>query len=365
LSTVETHVNTTTANNQFEPDTASNAAGRSVVVWTHRFSSSDTDIKAQMFDANGRKVGSEITVASTGRNEANPAVSMDTSGNFVVVWQVETGVLNNNIMAQCFSSSGIKRGSVITVASESKNEYDPDVACAGNGDFVVSYTLNFSTGDLDVKAKHFSSSGALQSSISAGTTSVDDERSSTVARTPDGRFVIAYVINSGIILKRYSSTGNQLSTHTIVSGTSSADKPAVSMDDAGNSVIVWHQRIGSDKDIKARVVSSTGAMQSTSTIANTFMDEFEPDVAFRRSGGIYVVTYTSGDTNGTSSTWRVRGAEVTSSTGMVRSRFWTASATSRAAVSFGNGNSYSLSFESRLSRSDDPLFGVYRQTGAV
>ena len=365
LSTVETHVNTTTANNQFEPDTASNASGRSVVVWTHRFSATDTDIKAQIFDANGNKVGSEITVANSGRNESDSAVSMDSFGDFVVVWEDTVSSLNHNIMAQRFNSSGAKRGSAITVASESKDEFDPSIASASNGDFVVSYTLNFSTGDLDVKAKRYSDSGALQSSISVGTTSADDERSSSVARTPDGRFAIAFVGNNGITLKLYGTTGNLVNTRTIVSGTSSADKPSVSMDNSGNTVVAWQQLVGSDTDIKARVVSSTGVMQGTSTIANSLDNEFAPDVAFRRTGGIYVVTYTRGAKDASSSTWQVRGSEITSATGATRSSFSVASGTSGSAVAFGSGNAYSLSYETRLSRSNDPGFGIFRRRGSV
>lgn len=364
LTTVETHVNTTTANNQSSPDTASSASGLSVVVWTHRFSNTDTDIKAQRFDANGNKAGSEITIANTGRNERDPAVSMDSTGGFVIVWVVETSVLNGDVLAQRFTSTGAKRGRLISVANETKDETAPSIASASNGDFIVSYTLNFSVGDLDVKAKRFSDSGALQSTISVGTSSGDDERESTVARTPDGRFAIAYTVNNGIMLKRYAATGSLVNTLTIVTGRDN-DHPSVSMDDSGNSVVAWEALVAGDNDIKVRVVSSAGVMQGTSTIANSTDNEFEPDVAFRRSGGIYVVTYTRGAKNAASTTWQVRGAEVTSSTGSVRTSFSAATSTSSSSVSFGSGNSYSLSYETRLSRVNDPAFGIFRRRGSV
>ena len=59
--------------------------GSSVVVWTEAKSSTDTDVKAQRYDALGHKVGGEVVVA-TGRNpQHNPSVAMDGSGGFVVV----------------------------------------------------------------------------------------------------------------------------------------------------------------------------------------------------------------------------------------------------------------------------------------
>lgn len=151
-----------------------------------------------------------------------------------------------------------------------------------------------------------------------------------------------------------------------MSGVSSADKPSVSIDDSGNSVVAWQQTVGSTSTIKARVVSSSGAMQSTTAIASSsLVNVFEPDVAFRRSGGVYVVTYTAGARNVASTKWQVGGVEVNAATGAFQSTFSVATSTSGSAVSFGNGNSYSLSYQTRSSRLDDPAFGIYRRRGTV
>src|SRR5262249_16288526 len=71
----EIHVNTRTINNQSQAATASSLNGRSVVVWTDCFSSTDRDIRAQIFDSAGRRVGREIIVAFSTRNEYDPAVA--------------------------------------------------------------------------------------------------------------------------------------------------------------------------------------------------------------------------------------------------------------------------------------------------
>src|SRR3954451_21875349 len=63
---VESLVNTTTRNAQFESDNASSANGTSVVVWTASFSNTDRDIRAQVYNANGSPRGPEIAVSRNG-----------------------------------------------------------------------------------------------------------------------------------------------------------------------------------------------------------------------------------------------------------------------------------------------------------
>src|SRR4051794_10506572 len=86
LSSTQLLVNTTKLHPQNQPAVASSSIGRSVVVWTDNKSSIDKDIKAQVYDSTGHKVGREITITGTRNNEYNPTVAMDARGNFVVVW---------------------------------------------------------------------------------------------------------------------------------------------------------------------------------------------------------------------------------------------------------------------------------------
>src|SRR5207248_3757344 len=86
ITTTPTLVNTNKVGAQTQAATAVSSNGSSVVVWTEAKSSTDSDVKAQRYDALGHKVGGEIVVA-TGRNpQHNLSVAMDGSGSFVVVW---------------------------------------------------------------------------------------------------------------------------------------------------------------------------------------------------------------------------------------------------------------------------------------
>ena len=121
-------VNTTTRNNQFDADNASSVNGSSVVVWTDQFSVTDHDIRAQLFNAAGAKVGPEIVVSFSSLDENSPAVAMDSHGNFVVSWtQIQPGG-DTNVVAQRFSSAGSRQGALIPVGAGTFREHDSDVA---------------------------------------------------------------------------------------------------------------------------------------------------------------------------------------------------------------------------------------------
>src|SRR5262245_39309153 len=70
-------VNTLTQNAQFESDNASSSNGMSVVVWTTTFSSTDHDIKGQLYNSSGQPVGFELIINEDRFNERNPSVAMD------------------------------------------------------------------------------------------------------------------------------------------------------------------------------------------------------------------------------------------------------------------------------------------------
>src|SRR5262245_10482157 len=98
-------INTKTDQAQYEPATASSAGGRSVVVWTDQWSGSDTDIRAQVFK-DGVKWGGEILVAWTSKPEHSPAVAMDSSGNFTVVWVEDYSPTDKDIKGAHFTADG-------------------------------------------------------------------------------------------------------------------------------------------------------------------------------------------------------------------------------------------------------------------
>src|SRR5262249_4572906 len=147
------------------------------------------------------------------------------NGNFVVAWEYFYAASgNSDIMARYYSASGVDLSGVLTVAGTPKAEFNPDAA-ASSGSVVVSYTLDYSSTDQDVRAHRFTVSGSTftdAGDFGVATSGLDDETSSSVAMAPDGSFAIAYqstfngkAADHDILISRFSPTGGVLASATI------------------------------------------------------------------------------------------------------------------------------------------------------
>jgi hypothetical protein len=299
------HINTKVSLAQDAPEVASQpvANGRSVVVWRDQYNTTgDTDIRAQVYDGFGNKVGGEILVTASSRPENEPAVAMDAQGNFVVTWSERVNSTNSNIKAQRYFANGARNGTTIQVATSTLDEYDPSVAMDQSGNFVISYTAANST-NSDILARRYASNGALLGAFPVANSSATESRSS-VARSPDGRFSIAYEVpigsNENIVLKRYNATGGLLGTHTVGSDARDELQADVAMDRYGNTVVVWTlQYGGSDYDIKARKVYQNGFMDALMNIESSGLTDISPTVAMDLDDAEFVVAYNQVSSNGT------------------------------------------------------------------
>ncbi len=177
--TGETLVNTYTAGDQLECAVAMDADGDFVVVWASEAQDDLDDswgIYGQRFDSMGRTVGEEFQINSnTPNDQVAPSVAMDREGNFVVVWasQGQSYSYFNDIRAQVYDTDGERVGSEIRINSQnipgtgttpSSNELHPSVDVSEVGTFVVSWTAateqkNGVTTDSAVIARLFTYGG--------------------------------------------------------------------------------------------------------------------------------------------------------------------------------------------------------------
>lgn len=313
LSGTELLVNSTTLHPQNQPAVATSPIGRSVVVWTENKTSTDRDIKAQLYDFAGHKVGKELTITGTRNNEYNPVVAMDGKGNFVVVWTIDFYASDKDLWGARFRSDGTRIGSPFEVAWSPHAEYDPSIAMAGNGAFVVSYTQVFSGSDTDVYARLFRADNTLVRTITLSD-STRPEGQTSVAMTPDGRFDVAYNDKDNIVLQRFNKYGTRLATEVIANSSRLERAPDVAMDNNGNAVVAWQVSSGTDWNIQARRVSSTGTLGSVLNLAATAALETAPSVALDPTDGKFVLAYQAD----TSSTKSVKVTEVSASNSIVR-----------------------------------------------
>jgi hypothetical protein len=188
---------------------ASVPGGRSVVAWEVAVSSRDHDIKAQVFDSTGHKIGGVITVASGRVNQYTPTVAVNAAGQFVVAWVIDFTSTDRDIHATLFRSNLTRVRNDFPVAWSYKSEYTPKAGIDARGNFDVSYTLKFGSSDTDVKAGMFNSSGTFLRTVSVATsTKVEANTGMTVAST--GKFAVSYVSAGINMIRHFSSSGSPL-----------------------------------------------------------------------------------------------------------------------------------------------------------
>jgi len=270
---VEFQINTYSTNNQLFPAVAMNDSGNFVVVWESRGSNgTDTSffsIQGQRFDASGDPMGGEFQVNTyTTSYQLQPAVAMDPSGNFVVVWESDgssgTDTSFFSIQGQLYDADGATVGGQFQINTYSTNDQlVPSVAMNEQGDFIVLWESDGSSGsdaDWSIQGQRFDASGLPVGSefqVNSYTTGV--QRLPSVASNLQGDFVAVWSSNGSsgtdtdwysVQGQRYDSSGAPLGAQFEVNSYTTHDQtePSVASDDSNSFVVLWQSRGSSGSD---------------------------------------------------------------------------------------------------------------------
>ncbi len=296
------HVNTHTTNSQTLPHIAQSENGNFVVVWSsYNQDGSSGGIFGQRFDSNCSPAGGEFRVntATTG-NQTEPAVAMNNTGSFVVVWEGPS-VNTEDIFARRFDPNGKPlcdefRVNTITAGKQ----LCPNVAMNNDGNFVVVWD------SMDIpEAGKRAICGQLydHNGLPTGTEFVVNNESS-VCRYPDvamlttGKFMVVWLRESSsnsIWARSFESNGSAPFLATKVNDIefTSLTRPAIATDSMGNYVIVWdgHYYNYLEDDIFIKRYHRTGAPIRPQFCVNTYKTgaQTDPSVAMNSDGEFVVV----------------------------------------------------------------------------
>lgn len=204
-------VNSQTQGEQSSPTTTSLTNGGFLVSWMDRSGTlgdaSGYSIKAQIFDAEGARIGTEFLInTAIAGDQLYPVIASLEGGGFVASWQDAGGTLGDasgtSIKAQSFDALGAKVGSEYRVNTETAGDQsNPSIAGIADGGFVVSWrdasrTLGDSS-DTSIKAQVFNAAGtAVGTEFLVNTNTFASQASPYVTGLADGRFVISWVDGS-------------------------------------------------------------------------------------------------------------------------------------------------------------------------
>jgi Ca2+-binding RTX toxin-like protein len=202
-------VNTIAAGSQVSPTVTALSNGGFVVGYRSP-QGIDEDIMAQAFDADGNKLGNEVTVNLATANPQRDPVIAGLSGNRYVALWVDSGPADDpgaitTVRGRIMSADGTSGGAEFLVPSSRGSKQEISVTELTNGKFIVSWT-HFPGFDghggsdgssSSIKAQIFNADGTLyRSEFLVNTPTMNFQKLSSVTALPNGGFAIAYIDTS-------------------------------------------------------------------------------------------------------------------------------------------------------------------------
>ena len=300
------------------PAVASDPSGNFVVVWDGSDGSS-TGVFAQRYDTSGAPLGSEFRVNSyTTQDQRRPSVAVGGTGDFVVVWSSyyhEDGD-GDDVFGQRFASSGAPLGPEFRV-----NTFTPldqggrAVAADSAGNFVVMWSSGYQgpQGQSPVYGQRFASSGAPlgpEFRVSTDPTPFSTQVGPSVGMVPSGDFVAVWASDRqdgwgwGVYGRRFSGSGLPMGPEFRVNTQTFQDQHScrVSVDAAGNFVVVWTSEFGdgSGYGVFGQRYDGSGVALGPEFRVNTYItgNQLWPSVAADPLGRFMVVWTSPQDGNG-------------------------------------------------------------------
>ena len=258
LCWAEFQVNTYTADWQWMPAVAMDPTGNFVVVWEsygQRENGQDGDyggIYAQRFDSGGTALGSEFRInVTTARNQKRPDIGMDPSGNFVVTW-ASTVADDEEIYARRYNSSGVPlTGEFLVNTYTTKRQLDPSVGMNDSGAFVITWQSNYGLGG-------------------------------------DHEPVENYI--SG---RKYNSSGVPLGQEFVISQEIQGNNPDVAMDDSGEFTVAYLRTASGGYYLRMRRYNADGSPKGSAVqLTDDLGAMYHPSIAMDGSGD-FVITWGS------------------------------------------------------------------------
>jgi hypothetical protein len=291
--------NTTTFGHQLHPTFAGSPTGRFVAVWTDGSKTGgDTvldAIRAQFFNADGTKLGAELLVnATTAGSQDNASVTALSDGRFVAAWvdyyNAETNGNESDIRAQLFNADGTRAGTEFVVSTATTHEIEPVIGALADGRFVVTWT----TSD-NISAQIFNADGTpADAAFRVNTTTQSWQADPAITVLANGGFVVTWTdasatggdqsllaVRAQIFDQDGAHVGGEFLVNTTTAESQSA--PAVAALADGRFVAVWSDlsRTGGDTDhdaVRGQIFDADGARSGAEFLVNT-TTAFDQDAA--------------------------------------------------------------------------------------
>ncbi len=291
------------SSDQNSPSITINGNGSFVIVWVDE-RNGDDDIYCQRYTSGGIAQGINTKVNNDAGTslQMHPTISMDGSGNFVIVWEDWRNEYLGDIYCQRYSSSGVTQGSNFKVNNDVGTAFQryPSLSMDGSGNFVIVWIdgRNF---NLDIYYQRYNSNGEARGT---NLKVIDDERmimaeSPSVSMDGNGNFVVVWEDyrnnNEDIYCQQYNDAGTPLNNSFRVNddvGTSHQAFPSITINGIGYFAVVWADDRNGNSDIYCQRYNPSGTMQDLNFKVNVdTVNAWQayPSISMDESGNFVVV----------------------------------------------------------------------------
>jgi len=278
---------------QYKPSIAVDPNLNSVITWTDD-RNDDWDIYAQRYLSDGTALGNNFKVNDDPGDEdqGSPSVSIDTEGNFVIVWADERNG-NEDVYGQRYSNDGTALGDNFKINDDPGDAVQFWTVCKNtpNGGFIVSWADKRNDFYYDIYAQQFAPDGiALGNNFQVNTDpSGHFQLKPDISIDADGNFKIVWEDKRNgpydIYFQQYTSEGLTIGENIIVDdnplGTTQRNA-SISEDENGNFIICWEDDRNDFNDVYARQYSSDG-----NPIGNCFKVNNDSTISYQYHGEIF------------------------------------------------------------------------------
>ncbi len=235
-----------------------------VITWLDRRNGFEWDVYAQRYSGDGTPLGGnfKVNVEPDNEEQVSPSVSVDSCGNFVIVWADEKSG-EWDIYGQQYLADGTVQGENFKINDDIGNEgqYWPTCELAKNGNFIVAWCDKRSNPNYDIYAQLFLPDGTPTGNNFKVNTDAGDfwHIKTDISMLDNGNFIIVWgdkrYDDWNVYAQMYMSDGTTIGNNFMVNDDIPDSKqigPTVSADLAGNFVVCWVDDRNEEYDIYAQ-----------------------------------------------------------------------------------------------------------------
>lgn len=243
-------------------------------------------------------IGSITQRIDTGSVDAfGPSLAMDADGNITVIWQQDNAA-HKDIYASRYDVDSGLWSSAQPLNDQNSNTFDPALTVAPDGSLIAVW-CQFETAHVSVYASRFDPViHQWQSAILIGNDSGDAQRPRLVVDKGGNVTVLWQVYDTSsfsysIYANRWESANlDWIGVQSIETSTESASNPSLVVDDTGNLLVLWQQRIGSNSLVYATRYDVVNGWHVTAQAINNVLTTatlIHPQIALDSAGNAIAI----------------------------------------------------------------------------